>query len=184
MRRTLSVVALSLIAVASTASAQRPNQGGADASNPPVELGFDAALVFDLSGGGNALQFPVQHVRAGFFLSPTLSLEPSLGLQSFDASGSDRATVYDIGLGLLWHLTPSRAANQLYLRPFVDLVGASGSGNSESALSFGGGVGVKMPVGNRFATRLEGYLSHTGEHDGFDSNNQLGILFGLSVYTH
>ena len=43
MRRTLSVVALSLIAVASTASAQRPNQGGADASNPPVELGFDAA---------------------------------------------------------------------------------------------------------------------------------------------
>jgi hypothetical protein len=188
MRRILSLAVLSLVAIGSTASAQRSSRGSTNDGNPPVELGVDAGVAIDLSGDQKTtvFQFPIQRLRAGFFLSPTLSLEPSLGLQSFSVSdGGPHGTVYDIGAGLLWHFSPDRTMNQLYLRPFIDLVGSSGSGDdSDSAFSFGGGFGVKIPVANRFATRLEGYLSHTGEHDGIDSNNQLGLLFGLSVYTH
>jgi hypothetical protein len=185
MRRVLSFAALSLLAIAPLANAQRSNRGNMGDANPSAELGVDAGLAFNLSGDPKTttFDFPVQRVRAGFFLNPTVSIEPSLGLSTI-SGGGEHLTLYDIGVGMLWHFSPSRTANQVYVRPFLDFTGASTSGASTSAFSFGGGFGVKMPVANRFATRLEGFLSHTGEHDGFDSENQLGILFGLSVYTH
>ena len=185
MRRVYSLAALSLLALAPIASAQRTNRGGMTTSNPSPELGVDAGLMFNLSGDPKitTFQFPLQRVRMGFFVNPSVSIEPSLGLTTI-SGGGEHLNTYDIGAGLLWHFSPSRAANQLYVRPFIDFSGLSTSGGSTSAFSFGGGFGVKMPLADRFATRLEGFLSHTGEHDGTDSSNQLGILFGLSVYTH
>jgi hypothetical protein len=185
MRRILSLAALSILALSATANAQR-SSAATSALSP--ELGIDAALAFDLSGTPKTTRFdfPAQRARVGFFLSPEMSLEPSLGLHTLSVSnGGGSVTVYDLGLGLLYHFSPSRATNQLYVRPFVDFSGASTSGpGSVSAFTIGGGFGVKMPVANRFATRLEGYLSHTGDHNGIPASNSLGILFGLSVYTH
>lgn len=184
MRRVLSFAALSLIAIASTASAQRTARSSTTSANPSPEIGIDGALVFGLDDPNTTtLSVPVQRIRVGFFLSPTISLEPSFGLTTI-SGGGDRITTYSIGTGLLWHFAPSRAANQLYLRPFVDFNGASFSGaGSDNSVTFGAGFGIKHPIRDRFNTRLEGLFGHTGEHSGMPSSNELGVLFGFSVYT-
>jgi hypothetical protein len=184
MRRILSLATFSLLALSSTAIAQR---GGA-VVEPSPELGVDAALTFDLSGNPKTttLALPVQGIRAGFFLSPTMSLEPSFHLNTVSGGGTS-ATEYGVGVAMLWHLSPSRTANQWYLRPFIDFSGFSFSGSpSQSAVTFGGGVGIKMPIGtgNRFATRFEGAFGHTGSHNGTPASDALALLAGLSVYTH
>jgi hypothetical protein len=183
MRRVLSFAALSLLAIAPLANAQRSNRGNMGGGNPSAELGIDAGLAFTLDDP-RVTQFslPIQSIRAGFFMSPAVSIEPSLRLQTFSISGGGSSTGYGVGLGLLYHFSPSRAANQMYVRPFIGIDGTSGSGPSRSYFNFGGGFGVKIPVADRFATRLEANLTHTSG-EGL-SQNAIGLLAGLSVYTH
>jgi hypothetical protein len=191
MRRISSLVALSLIAFTSTASAQRSSSvSHSDNSNMPVELGFDAALGAQLSGGANkttAFQAPIQQIRAGFFMSPVMTIEPVFRLTTGNVSGPNGGsfTDYGIGAGLLWHLSENRTVNQVYLRPFLGVNGSSCSGcTSTSAFSFGAGVGIKLPMANRFATRLEANLEQTQAHNAVPSRSTLNLLAGLSVYSH
>jgi outer membrane protein with beta-barrel domain len=188
MRRITSLVALSLLTIASTASAQRSSAARSDNSNMPIELGFDAGINSELSGTNKttAFQAPLQQIRAGFFMSPTVSIEPTLSLATQSTSGvaNSSVTAYAIGTGVLWHLSDNRSANQIYLRPYLGFAGISTSGASASAFSFGGGVGYKMPMANRFATRLEANMSRTNAHNGVPAMNQLNLLAGLSVYSH
>lgn len=182
MRRVLSFVALSLMAIASTAGAQRSTRGSMASANPSPEFGVDAGLQFTLDDPKTtSFQIPIQGIRMGFYVSPAISIEPSLRLNytSFDGG---HITSYGLGLGMLYHFSTSRLANQLYVRPFVGLDGISSDGGSDSAFSFGAGFGVKMPIGNRFASRFEANFSHAS-NDGA-TQNALGLLAGLSVYTH
>jgi hypothetical protein len=182
MRRVLSFAALSLIAIASSASAQRTTRGSSTTSaNPSPELGVDAGLVFTLDDPKTTtFQLPIQSIRMGFYMSPVVSLEPSLSLNHTSVSGGS-FTTYGVGLGLLYHFEPSRTVNQFYVRPFIGLDGISGDLGSHSAFTFGGGFGVKMPVANRFATRLEANFAHSSSSG--TSQNAIGLLAGLSVYT-
>jgi len=181
MRRVLSFAALSLIAIASTASAQRTTRGSMASANPSPELGVDAGLQFTLDDPKTtSFQIPIQGIRMGFYVSPAISIEPSLRLNytSFDGG---HLTAYGVGLGMLYHFSDSRAANQLYVRPFIGIDGVSTEGGGDSAFSFGAGFGVKMPLGNRFATRWEANFAHAS-NDGA-TQNSIGLLAGLSVYT-
>lgn len=177
MRRIFSLAALALLAVSSTATAQR---GGS--VNPSPELGIDAGLVSSLDDPKvTVVQVPFQMLRAGFFISPAISIEPSLSLTSISVSGGGSGTDYALGVGMLYHFSTSRAASQMYVRPFIALDGASGGGQSSSGFTFGGGFGVKLPINPRFATRFEGNIGHRTESG--VSQNSIGILAGLSVYT-
>ena len=181
MRRVLSFAALSLIAIASTASAQRTTRGTVTSANPSPEVGVDAGVVFTLDDPKTTtFQLPIQSIRMGFYVSPAVSIEPSLSLNHTSVSGGS-FTTYGVGLGLLYHFEPSRTVNQFYARPFIGLDGISGDLGSHSAFTFGGGFGVKMPVGNRFATRFEGNFAHSSSEG--TSQNAIGLLAGLSVYT-
>jgi hypothetical protein len=182
MRRVLSFVALSLVAIASTASAQRTTRGSMTSANPSPEIGVDAGVIFTLDDPkATSFQLPIQGIRMGFYLSPAVSIEPSLRF-NHNSIGDVSTTDYGLGLGLLYHFSTSRMANQLYVRPFIGLDGTSGDLGSNSTFSFGGGFGVKMPIGNRFASRFEANLTHFSD-DG-TSQNAIGLLAGLSVYTH
>jgi len=182
MRRVLSFAALSLIAIASTAGAQRTTRGTVTSANPSPELGVDAGVIFTLDDPKTTdLMIPIPSIRMGFYMSPALSLEPSLGLTHHSETDGSYTT-YGVGLGLLYHFSTSRMANQLYVRPFIGLDGISiKDGGSNSAFTFGGGFGVKIPVASRFATRLEANLAHSSS-DG-NTQNSIGLLAGLSVYT-
>jgi hypothetical protein len=179
MRRLLSLAALSILTLGASASAQR---SGA-VSNPSPEIGMDAGLGFRLTDpSGTALSIPIQSIRMGFFLSPALSIEPSLGLVSFSGSGLS-GTDYSVGVGALYHFSPSRAANQFYVRPFLNINGSSGDAGSGSSVAFGVGGGLKMPLRDRIATRFEANFAHDGGRNGGGSSDMIGLLAGLSFYT-
>jgi opacity protein-like surface antigen len=172
MRRVLSFAALSILAVSAPLGAQRSTS-----VNPSPEVGFDAAITFGLSnGGGTLVDIPAQQVRMGFFVAPNISIEPTLGFHS-ESGGGTTVTLYTVGAGLLYHFSPSRATNQFYVRPFIDVVGFSGGGVSDSRARFGIGGGLKIPLRDRIATRLEANFSHSNGSD------MLGLLAGLSFYT-
>jgi hypothetical protein len=177
MRRLLSFAALSILTLSASASAQRSGTG----VNPSPELGIDAGITSTLDDPKvTVVAIPFQYLRAGFFLSPAISLEPSLSLMSISVPGGS-GTSYALGLGMLYHFSTSRAASQMYVRPFIALDGTSGGGQSSSGFTLGGGFGVKLPINPRFATRFEGNIGHRSE-SGL-SQNSIGLLAGLSVYT-
>src|SRR4051812_24039495 len=167
MRRLLSLAALSILAVSASASAQRSGS----MSNPSPEIGLDAAITFGLGdANGTTIAIPAQSLRMGFFVSPQLSIEPSFGLTSLSGGGTT-VTTYQVGVGALYHFSPSRAANQFYVRPFIDIVGASVTGGgSDSQALFGVGGGIKIPLRDRIASRFEANFQHT---DGADA---IGLL--------
>ena len=171
MRRLLSLAALTILTLSASASAQRSGS----MVNPSPEIGMDAALTLGLGDNGvTRLDIPASQIRVGFFVSPALSIEPTFGLHAI----KDGVTVYQIGAGALYHFSPSRAANQFYVRPFLQIVGVSVSGaGSDSQALFGVGGGLKMPLRDRIATRFEANFQHS---DGADA---IGLLAGLSFYT-
>jgi hypothetical protein len=169
MRRVLSLAALSILALSASASAQR------SMANPSPEIGFDAALTIGLGDAdGTSIDIPAQHVRMGFFVSPALSIEPTFGL----THQSDAFTAYQLGVGALYHFSPSRTQSQFYVRPFISIDGVSISGGgSDSQARFGVGGGMKIPLRDRISSRFEANFQHT---DGADA---IGFLAGLSFYT-
>ena len=180
MRRILSLAALSILTLSASAGAQRSSSYSA---SPSPEIGMDAGLIFGLSTPSTTtFQLPLQQIRMGFFLSPVLSIEPTVGFTSFSGGGFS-GTDYNIGAGLLYHFSPSRAANQFYVRPFLGINGSSGDLGSGSTVAFGVGGGLKMPLRDRIATRFEATFAHQGGQNGGPAQDALGLLAGLSFYT-
>jgi len=173
MRRFFALFSVAMLALSAPASAQRPS---ASSVNLSPELGMDAGVTFGL--GSNSLtvvSIPIQQLRMGFFVSPALSVEPTLALISVSGGGST-LTTYDVGVGLLYHFSPNRAANQFYVRPFANVEGTSGAGSSSNTI-VGIGGGLKVPLANRIASRFEANIAHS------NGNNAIGLLAGLSFYT-
>lgn len=180
MRRILSLAALSIVALSASASAQRSSYS----ANPSPEIGMDAGLTFLLTTPSQTVfSVPLQQVRMGFFVSPVLSIEPVVGFTSVSGGGVS-GTDYMLGAGLLYHFSPSRAANQFYVRPFLSVNGSSGDLGSGSSVAFGVGGGIKMPLHDRIATRFEANFAHDGGRNGGGSSDAIGLLAGLSFYTH
>jgi hypothetical protein len=174
MRRVLSLAALSILALSASAGAQRSS---ASSSSPSPEIGMDAGITFGLgTPSTTSIDIPARQIRMGFFMSPALSIEPTFGLRSV-SGGVASSTVYNIGAGVLYHFSSSRAANQFYVRPFLNVVGASGGGASTSTAVFGVGGGLKVPLRDRLASRFEANFAHG------DGENAIGLLAGLSFYT-
>ena len=172
MRRLLSFAALTILTLSASASAQRSTS-----ANPSPEIGMDAGIGFRLTDPSfTTVAIPVPAIRMGFFVSPALSIEPTLGLTSVSGGGIS-GTDYAIGVGALYHFSPSRAANQFYVRPFVNINGSSGDLGSGSSVAFGVGGGLKIPLRDRIASRFEANFQHS---DGADA---IGLLAGLSFYT-
>jgi hypothetical protein len=173
MRGLVSLAALSVLALSASASAQRSSYS----ANPSPEIGMDAGITFGLGTPSiTTIEIPAQQIRMGFFMSSALSIEPTFGLVSVSGGGVS-ATAYNIGAGLLYHFSTSRAANQFYVRPFVNVVGSSGGGSSSSTAYFGVGGGLKVPLRDRIASRFEANFQHG------NGNNAIGLLAGLSFYT-
>ena len=160
-----------LIALSSIAHAQ---QGS------PVELGLDALYSYSTDSPHlSTLVVPFSRVRAGFAISPNLTLEPSAALSHFSAGGAD-ATNFTIGAGLLYHFNADRSAVQPYVRPFVEYAHSTATGAPNlSNSSVGAGLGVKIPVTERFKWRLEaGYAASN------HSSSGIRVLAGFSIFTH
>ena len=178
-------------------AASAPAAYAQDTAPRPIELGIDAAIRYRTADDANltSLEIPIPSFRVGFLLSDQLSLEPfgRIGWQRVSIEDplpgqddSDSFTTYDLGIGALFHFAPDRTRTQPYLRPFVGISGFSGGGgddDSASQLSFGAGIGLKMPVADRLGWRIEATYTRLGEDEPFEGGNIFGLLFGLSFFT-
>jgi hypothetical protein len=194
MRRILTVAALSVLALSTSAKAQ---QRGASTSNSgsmgtTLELGLDGGPSFGMGGQNSETLFdmPIQQLRAGFFVAPQWSIEPAVRFTR-SSNGGLSETRYAIGAGALYHFSAVRTQNQIYLRPYVNLIGARSTyqlnptttaTTSTSFTELGGGLGVKMPWKDRLAWRLEANMSHYTKPY-FGADNRLGLLVGMSYFT-
>lgn len=164
------VLALVLLsATASTVSAQ---------SNY-WEIGTDAALTVRLEDPNYVLlRIPGGQIRAGYFTTPTISIEPTFSWLSIGQENTEGFSAYSIGAGVLFHRGADRNRSRVYLRPFLAVHGGSGGG---SDMSLGGGVGVKRPLfGGRGNWRGEVNLEY---NDAGPGALYLNGLLGLSIYT-
>lgn len=170
-RARLALLALALLVPAVSAAAQR------DAS---IEWGVDGSVTVSFDPTVTVVSIPLSQLRVGFFFSPMLELEPRFGLLSISGGGS-RFTQTQLEAGLLMHFGTSRRETQTYLRPFV---GVSSLDTEDEESSTGGevgaGLGLKVPIGTRFAFRPELNYRHLfGDVD----DDQLQVLAGFSVFT-
>lgn len=151
----------------------------ARAQGRPIELGIDGALIFVLDDPTVVtLGVPIQQFRIGFHTTPTMSIEPMGSLNYLHVDDFD-VTQLTLGVGVLFHRTADRTRNQTYFRPFVQFSSVSAEGTSESGAALGIGFGIKNPIANRLATRLEAFLAHDFDDGGSTS---IGGLFGLSFF--
>lgn len=183
--RHVGLAALALMVVSSSADAQR-RTGAASGQSTLWELGLDAGLQLELgvptgASKTTSLTVPIPSVRAGFFLNEEWSLEPSLTYQYVKTEGTPSASFYSLGFAGLYHFQTNRTRRQMYLRPFLAILGFSGGGGgSSSDQALGVGVGLKWP-------RLNGRIAWRGEANlmrQMDAEiTSLNLLWGLSVFS-
>jgi hypothetical protein len=175
----IGIIACAIVLLVSTeAKAQRP-----------IELGIDAGVSIGLGDNSvTVINIPAQAFRIGFFFDDNVSLEPKLSLNTITGSG-DTFTSYLFELGLLYHFyresngrrvyPPTGLRSAFYVRPFAGIVGTS-DGDSDSDGILGAGIGMKVPLVSRLASRFEANFAH---RFGDASQNQIGLLAGLSFFT-
>ena len=172
MRTRLVCLALLLVAVPGSPLAAQGRDG--------VELGIDLELTYSTEDPSlTVLSLPSGSIRAGFPVSPSISIEPRLSFQYAHSSGNS-ITLLDAQLGMLWHVSTDPSRSSVFIRPFFGHTHAGGSFGSGDASSLGAGVGIKLPQGDRLAIRLEGGYQHSLE-DGVSS--QIFAMLGISFFT-
>ncbi len=141
------------------------------------EFGTDAGLDIALSGPSQTTFVIPKSVRAGVFLTPKWSIEPSLSLATASGDGGS-ATNWDFRVGALYHFSkkPTRVGAGAYVRPFLGIIG----NKDDTKAGLGGGVGYKFRLHERLAARTEANLAHVFGDDG---QTFMGLSVGLSYFT-
>lgn len=178
MRVTMAAVAVGLgLAVAGPLSAQ----------GRPIELGLDAGFSADLKEPKySSIEFPIQQLRVGFFVSDMLEIEPALSFNWIKFSGEDATTLVSGTLGVLFHFSADASGTRVYVRPLAGIshVAPGGNLNSTTAYAAGAGLGVKVPIPSaaHFEFRLEGGYVHGFKND-VPASDIVQLLVGFSFLT-
>ena len=176
-RLAASLVAILLLTVAPRLRAQ--------VSATPIEFGGDAAVTVLFDPSAVVLNLPVSEIRVGFFVTPRLELEPRLNLIVAKGDDGDTFTETHFTFGALFHLEPARSSARTYFRPFASVASTKFSGSDgTTAVALGVGLGVKRPIGNRFAFRPELNFAHTFARDNVEDESRVQLLLGFSVFSH
>ncbi len=188
MTRTIQCLSAAVLALTLAGAA------GAQQQSPLWEFGIDGILAHrsthvDVGPGGTedvsatTVQLPLPMLRAGVYLTPTVELEPSLGIQHSSSDGGSQ-TELSVDVGLPIYFTGTRGTDQFYVRPLIGFDHLSGSGERGlTQTSLGAGLGIKLPIDNRIASRIEAQYRHGLASAPAFSYDQFGLLLGLSIYS-
>jgi len=190
--------------------------GSALAQDRPIELGVDAALTYESRGGTDVglpagpvsvdfpdvfdVQVPIRSVRAGFYVSEAISIEPALAFRFADVEDGGSSVTLSLFGDVLYHLPGGGSTDFFvhgggafqwrYINPDED-VGSplepalESEGNTQFGL--GGGAGVNLPLVERLKLRLGVRYVHLFESEGdllgLPSADRFSGTFGLSFFT-
>jgi hypothetical protein len=184
MRTTRFRIALVMFALWMTAPSAAGAQGG-------VELGYDFNVGFlivdDVDETITVVGLPaqefatfLQNVRAGWYLTDTGQLETSLGLSSVSIAGE---SFLQLGIGADW----VQQIGSSSARPFVRFGGLmsmidADDADGDTQFGIGAGAGVRPPIGDRLAVRVEAGVNRQFESDRFAHTDVL-LSIGLSFFS-
>lgn len=181
---------LAATSLTSGSSAESPIESGTT-SRGDVEFGLDAAgavTLFTGDGGGDAdpvisLNVPVQSARAGFFISPRVSIEPALGW-NFVRVGGQTASNVAFGLRYLRHFREDLEGSRPYfgIGPAINAVGGS-ERRTWTQWLLHAELGAKTAVRDGLQIRAAVQYQHGFENDHFLASHALGFSLGFSVTT-
>ena len=128
------------------------------------------------------IDIPAGLVRAGYYVTEVLSLEPALAFHSVARKNATALSAWMLQFGALYHLSPTRAPSQLSVHPAIGFSGGSGGSNTLTHLN--AGFGMKRPmVGGRLAGRVEVGLDHRLKSGPIPSQTSVIAFLGWSVFT-
>jgi hypothetical protein len=159
----------------------------AGSASAQVEIGFDAGLTSTRIDGSDLTvvqtDIPVQRLRLGFFVSPGVQIEPSIGYSRVEFDGVGQTTL-QVGTDLVFHIGQNPYAPQLYVAGGPSLLRTDFGAGEETQVGVGGDVGLKVPVGGWMALRLGVGYTRWLESDTLLGADEVGAFFGFSVFTH
>ena len=202
-RRVVRTASAAAFLGAATLAAPAGAQSPAAVAQPTrtLEFGLDAGAVIGLGDESFVrIALPASRARVGFFLTNDTrwSLEPAVGFNYADTEGGSGALIYDLELGALYHFAPPAnltgglggtggpivRSSVAYVRPFINLSGQTSGGDAEddtsdNEVSFGAGLGIKVPWRESLAWRAEANLGYGVDNEAL----RLGALLGVSFFT-
>jgi hypothetical protein len=160
---------------------------------PSHEFGADLAFMYQsvsslISGGSSfnhiLIGTPVD-LRLGFVVSPTLVIEPRIGI-AFDSKGTGTSSTFTLApldVNALFNLGGGTYRKGMYLTAGAGLNYFSGGGASASQFSFNGGIGTRVPYESG-AIRLEAFVRENLKNSskGIPSSLDIGARVGLSLW--
>jgi len=168
-----SAAALGLLVAAAPAGAQ-------------VEIGVDAGLSSTRVDGSRLdvvqVDIPVQRLRVGFFVTPTVQLESSLGYSRVEVDEIASSTL-TLGTDLVVHLGADPYAPQVYIAAGPSILRTDFGAGEETQLGVGGDIGLKLPAGDWISARLGVGYTRWLENDTLFGADEFGVFFGFSVFT-
>lgn len=191
MRPNRTRLSAAILALAATAALAPPALAVGEKGS--TELGLDGAMtlrIFDKVAGylvsarpddAFLVDLPVQSFRVGIFATDAVEIEPAIGMTLVSQSG-ETADAVDLGLSVLCRLSSGGGATPFFSAGGGIQVFDYGSG-SKSQGRLSGGIGVKVPIADRSAFRLQGVVTRNLDNSDFLGSWDLGIRFGYSFFT-
>ena len=164
-----------------------------DAQSGSVEIGFDTGLTLTMPSDTDFLDYdnqtsidvPQQSIRVGFFVSDQLSIEPAVGFSYIDDFLGFGESLTQLALEgrVLYHFSPDPTRPRFYLGGGAGFTLIDVADDQETQFGVGGGLGVKLPIADRMAIRLEGSFSRYFETDQLPATSVIGVVVGFSFFT-
>jgi len=189
-RGSLAVLTLSLALASDVAAQARPAAPRQTATRQAAapdqgfwELGTDMGFALGIDDPKSlVIRIPTGVLRAGYYVTPALSLEPQLTFVSVAQENQTAFSAWALQLGGLYHLSTDRRQSQIFIHPGIAFTGGSGGGSNPITLS--ALVGMKRPMlAGRLAMRGEAGLNHTLKDGPIPASTSLVFTLGWSVYT-
>ena len=163
-----------------------------------VEIGMDATLTFEQAASKEivigdqvfvredadltTISIPNARLRLGFFTSPTVSVEIDTGFRRV-SNDDGSVTTWELGGAPLFHFSHIDSGEAVgYVGPKIGFE-VRNAADTDVAVRLGAKGGVKLPAGDSFLIRLEGFYEREFETDFFEHANIFGIAIGLSFLT-
>lgn len=164
------VMTVSVLAWSSTAQAQPRLEIGSSMAGMLIGLGDDndVTLVGVPSSSFGLLD---SGVYASLFVGSRLALEPRAGLFWISTEG-DSSHVLSLG-GQATYFLSGTTRPSLYVLAAAGLLDTSGDDRTPKTVA--GGLGYRIPVGDRLAFRLDGRYLHATE----DGGNQILVTLAI-----
>ena len=129
--------------------------------------------VFSGLGGGT--------IGVGFYLSPRLSIEPTISFSRL-STGGESLTIFGVGAAVPFYFAKGWGRKGPYLAPRGTYNSFSGDGGSATQFTAGAAIGTKVPLNDMAALRLQASFDYGIESSDVNSTTAFGGLIGLSVF--